>query len=126
MGKETGATSVIERFKAARLYAITTAPVDTTYERMAQEACRGGVDVLQFRDKILSHKDRYEVARRLRAICAGYGVLFIVNDHLEVALAADADGVHLGQDDLPTMVARSILHQMGVKNFLIGRSTHSL
>jgi thiamine-phosphate pyrophosphorylase len=126
MGKETRADSVIERFKAARLYAITTAPVGTTYERMVQDACRGGADIVQFRDKILSHKQRYELARRLRAICANHGVLFIVNDHLEVALAAGADGVHLGQDDLSTLVARSILQQMGVKNFLLGRSTHSL
>ena len=126
MGKETFTTSVLERFKAARLYAITTEPVGTTYERMVEEACSGGADVVQFRDKLLSHKERYEVAARLRAICADHRVLFIINDHLEVALASGADGVHLGQEDLPTSAARAIVHQMGGKNFLIGRSTHSL
>jgi thiamine-phosphate pyrophosphorylase len=126
MGKETTSVSVVDRFKAASLYVITTAASGCPYERMAEEACAGGADVLQFRDKKLSHKERYEVAARLRAICSHYSVLFIVNDDLEVALAAGADGVHLGQDDLPIAAARAITHQMGVANFLIGRSTHSL
>ena len=127
MGKETSTATVLEQFKAARLYVITTTPVARqTYERMVEEACAGGADVLQFRDKLLSHKELYEKATRLRAICAEHGVLFIVNDFLEVALAAGADGVHLGQDDLPTVEARKILHMSGVSNFLVGRSTHSL
>jgi thiamine-phosphate pyrophosphorylase len=124
MGKEI--TAVIERFKAARLYVITTPSPQMTYERMVEEACAGGADVIQFRDKVLSHKDRYEVAARLRAICQRSGALFIVNDFLEVALASQADGVHLGQDDLPIEAARQITRQMGVRNFLIGRSSHSL
>jgi thiamine-phosphate pyrophosphorylase len=123
MGKET---SVLERFRATRLYVITTALAEISYERQVEEACRGGADIIQFRDKALSHKDRYEAAAKLRAICARYGTLFIVNDFLEVALASQADGVHLGQDDLPTEAARQIIRQMGVRNFLIGRSTHSL
>ena len=127
MGKETFTAAVLDRFKAARLYIITTPPAaGRSYERMVEEACAGGADVLQFRDKILSHKELYEAAARLRAICQAHGVLFIVNDYLEVALAAGADGVHLGQDDLPTPAARRIVQQMGAKNFLIGRSTHSL
>jgi thiamine-phosphate pyrophosphorylase len=124
MGKETA--SVVERFKAARLYVITTHPAGVPFERMVHDACAGGADIVQFRDKFLTHKDRYDIAARLRAICSEYGVLFIVNDYLEVALAASADGVHLGQDDLPTQAAREIIQKMGVKNFLIGRSTHSL
>jgi thiamine-phosphate pyrophosphorylase len=124
MGKET---SSLERFKAAQLYAITTPPpAGVSYEQMVEAACSGGVDVLQFRDKHTPHKELYEVATKLCEICHKYGVLFIVNDHLEVALAAGADGVHFGQDDMKTDAARVILHQNGVKNFLIGRSTHSL
>lgn len=119
--------NVVERFKAARLYAITTPPAaGMTYELMVEAACQGGVDVLQFRDKHTPHKQLYDIGTRLREICHHYGVLFIVNDQLEVALAAGADGVHLGQDDMKTDVARLILHQNGVGNFLIGRSTHSL
>ncbi len=124
MGKET---SVVERLKAAKLYVVTTEVAsEAEYVRIVEQACVGGADIVQFRNKTISHKDRYEVAARLKAICAAHNVLFIVNDHLEVALAAGADGVHLGQDDLPTKAAKEILHQMGVGNFLIGRSTHSL
>jgi thiamine-phosphate pyrophosphorylase len=125
MGKTT-ATTALERFRAARLYVITAPRQDMPYDRMVEAACAGGADVLQFRDKFLSHKEKYEVAAKLRAICARHGVLFIVNDHLEVALASEADGVHLGQDDLPTAAARDLVRGMGVKDFLIGRSTHSL
>src|SRR5258708_13434013 len=93
---------------------------------MVRDACAGGADVGQSRDKVLAHHDRYDLAARLRTICATEGVLVIVSDFLEVALASGADGVHLGQDDLQTSAAREITRQMGVQNFLIGRSTHSL
>ncbi len=62
----------------------------------------------------------------MRKICQKAGVLFIVNDALEVALAIAADGVHLGQDDLPVAEAKKLMHPMGIKNFLVGCSTHSL
>lgn len=125
MGKKA---SRLEQFKAARLYAITTTPaLGQTYEQMVRDACQGGADVIQFRDKALAQrKDRFDLAARLRAICGQHDVLFIVNDYLEVAMACDADGVHFGQDDMKMDVARTILHQNGVGNFLIGRSTHSL
>jgi thiamine-phosphate pyrophosphorylase len=128
MGTKTSKGSVLDRFKAARLYAITTAPaVGQTIEDMVRAACQGGVDVLQLRDKGLAQqRDRFQLAQRLRDICHAHGVLFIVNDFLEVAMASGADGVHFGQDDMAIDVARKILHQNGVGNFLIGRSTHSL
>ena len=98
-----------------------------TYEQMVRDACAGGADVIQFRDKTLSqNKDRFALAARLRTICAEHGVLFIVNDYLEVAMACQADGVHFGQDDMANDVVRTILHQNGIKNFLVGRSTHSV
>jgi thiamine-phosphate pyrophosphorylase len=124
MGKET---SILERFKAAKLYVVTTEVAsEAEYVRVVEQACEGGADIIQFRNKTISHRDRYAVATRLKAICAAHKVLFIVNDHLEIAMAAGADGVHLGQDDLPMVAARQILHQNGVGNFLVGRSTHSL
>jgi thiamine-phosphate pyrophosphorylase len=84
------------------------------------------VDIVQFRDKLITGRERYAAAARLLKICREFGVLFIVNDALEVAMAVAADGVHLGQDDLPVAEAKKLLHPMGVKNFLIGASTHSL
>jgi thiamine-phosphate pyrophosphorylase len=123
-----GNEALIERFNQARLYVITCPPKDGPqgYEGMVRAACQGGADIVQFRDKLVSGKERYTVAGRLRKICQDFGVLFIVNDALEVALAVEADGVHLGQDDLPVSEAKKLMHPMGVKNFLVGTSTHSL
>jgi thiamine-phosphate pyrophosphorylase len=121
-------TTLIDRFIAGRLYAITCSPSNGVagYEAMARAACEGGVDILQFRDKILSWKDRFEVAQKLRKVCSEFNVLFIVNDATDLALAAQADGVHVGQDDLPLSVVQELVRQSGRNNFLIGKSTHSL
>jgi thiamine-phosphate pyrophosphorylase len=120
--------TAIERFIAARLYAITCPPKDgpSGYDAMVRAACEGGADVIQFRDKLITGRERYSAAARLLKICRAFGALFIVNDALEVAMAVGADGVHLGQDDLPVTEAKKLLHPMGVKNFLVGASTHSL
>lgn len=88
---------------------------------VAAAAIRGGVKTIQLRDKQRGKAELLGVARKLRDLCAGKNVLFIVNDHLDVALAAGADGLHLGQDDLPPAEARRIL-PIGM---LIGCSTHS-
>jgi len=65
---------------------------------------------------------RLEQARALRQLCARHGALFLVNDRIDLALAVDADGVHLGQGDLPPAIARRLLGP----DRLIGRSTHAL
>ncbi len=88
---------------------------------VAAAAIRGGTRTIQLRDKQRCKADVLATARRLRPICARSGALFVVNDHLDVALAVDADGVHLGQDDLPVPEARRILPF----DMLIGCSTHS-
>jgi len=75
----------------------------------AGQIIRGGAAIIQLRDKLLSKKELLPVARQLRDLCVEHGVLFIVNDHLDLALTADADGLHLGQDDLPVEVARKLL-----------------
>jgi thiamine-phosphate pyrophosphorylase len=120
--------SLIERFIAARLYAITCPPMAGAlgYAEMVEAACAGGADIVQFRDKTLPWKDKYEVAKDLRKICAKYYVLFIVNDATDLALAAQADGVHVGQDDLPLPVVKELVKRSGRGEFLIGKSTHSL
>ncbi|MFC1892975.1 thiamine phosphate synthase [Chloroflexota bacterium] len=75
----------------------------------ARQAIRGGTAVIQLRDKMLSKKELMPIAQELRELCAEHDVLFIVNDYLDLALAIDADGLHLGQDDLPIKVARKLL-----------------
>ncbi len=82
---------------------------------------RGGVRIIQYREKDKSIREKYEECRILRQITAEAGVLFIVNDHIDIALAVGADGVHIGQDDLPPEVVRSFIGP----EMLMGISTHS-
>jgi len=76
---------------------------------VAREMIRGGAKVIQLRDKMTGKGELLAIARKLKSLCAQHGVLFIVNDYLDLALAADADGLHLGQDDLPVEAARRLL-----------------
>ena len=89
---------------------------------VAERAIRGGASVIQLRDKMLPRGELIELARRLKSLCAGAGALFIVNDYLDVALAAEADGLHVGQEDLPVTEARRLLPF----DRLVGCSTHSV
>jgi thiamine-phosphate pyrophosphorylase len=73
------------------------------------QAIAGGATVVQLRDKDLPARDQYALGLRLRELTRQHGVALIVNDRADLALALDADGVHLGQDDLPPTVARQLL-----------------
>ncbi len=81
----------------------------------------GGARIVQLREKHLSKKDFYQMALAFREKTTKAGMLLIINDHLDIALACGADGVHLGQDDLPLYVARKLAPEL-----LIGISTHNL
>lgn len=87
----------------------------------ARLALEAGVRFIQYREKELTRREIFGQAARLRELTLRFGASLIVNDHADIALAIDADGVHLGQDDLPLAVARRI---MGGR--IIGISTHSL
>jgi len=76
---------------------------------LAREAIEGGATVIQLREKEMKARAMVEVGLKLRALTAEKGVTFIVNDRADVARAVDADGVHLGQEDLPVSPAREIL-----------------
>lgn len=82
---------------------------------------QGGARIIQLREKEHSKRDLYRLALTFREVTARAGLLLIVNDHLDIALAAGADGVHLGQDDLPLAAARRL-----APDLLIGASTHTL
>lgn len=89
-----------------------------------KEALDGGVTLFQFREKgegALTGEDRVRFAKKLQALCKEYGVLFIVNDDVELAIELDADGVHVGQDDEGIT---SVREKMG--NKIIGVSTHTI
>jgi thiamine-phosphate pyrophosphorylase len=82
----------------------------------------GGCRMVQLREKEWPSGRLLPVAERLRARCRAAGVTFIVNDRVDLALAVDADGVHVGQDDLPPRAARPLLRP----GMILGRSTHSV
>jgi len=89
---------------------------------IAEAALAGGADMIQLRDKAGSLRDLLPQARAIQALCRSRGAVFIVNDRVDLALAADADGAHVGQEDLPAASARRLL---GPRR-LLGVSTHSL
>lgn len=113
-------TSLRQRLNACRLYLITRPLADL--ERVVEAALQAGVRLVQYRAKEADDRSRLAEARALRALCARHGALFLVNDRIDLALAVDADGVHLGQDDLPPELARRLLGPQK----LIGRSTHAV
>lgn len=92
------------------------------YLEVIEEAIQGGADIVQLREKNKTKKELLHMATELRKLTAKYGVLFIVNDHIDIALAVEADGIHLGQDDLPIEEARKIMGP----NKIIGISTHAI
>jgi thiamine-phosphate pyrophosphorylase len=107
----------MQALMAARLYLVTM-PVPNIVATVEQ-ALIGGLKLVQYRSKDADDVERWQEAQALRDLCRQYHALFIMNDRVDIALAVDADGVHLGQNDLPIAVARQILG----KDKVVGRST---
>jgi thiamine-phosphate pyrophosphorylase len=111
-----------ERLTAARLYLICDAqPAGRELGAFLAAAIRGGVQVVQLRDKRLRGRELTAAAAAAAGVCRELGALFIVNDEPAAALAAGADGVHVGQHDMPVADVRALLG----RDLLIGLSTHS-
>ncbi len=109
------------KLEGARLYLVAPARIDAgPLERFVSELAVAGVDVIQLREKEMEAGDLIRAGEPIRDACREAGVPFIVNDRADVALALEADGVHLGQNDLSAQVARRIL---GAK--IVGASTHT-
>ena len=114
-----------ERLKASQLCLITDPDRDNNLERLldgVEAALRAGVSLVQYRRKQGNDHQRLLEALALKTLCSRFEALFIINDRIDLALLVDADGVHLGQDDLPLKEARQLL---GPER-LLGRSTHCL
>jgi len=106
-----------------RVYAITDRRLTgLSHAEQVRRLAAGGIRLIQLREKESSPRAFYEDAREAVAIARMLGVTVLINDRVDIALAVDADGVHLGQDDLPPEKARVLLGP----NRLIGFSTHSL
>ncbi len=93
------------------LYLCTDRSIMTadTIEESVELAVQGGVTVVQLREKECTSREMYEMARRVKEITDAYEVPLIINDRIDIALAVQADGVHLGQSDVPVEAARNIL-----------------
>jgi thiamine-phosphate pyrophosphorylase len=100
----------------ARLYFVT----DAVPDRVLAAALEGGVDVVQLRMKDASDGEVVAAARRFRRLTREAGALFLVNDRPDLALRCEADGVHVGQDDMPVAEVRA-----AAPGLLVGLSTHS-
>ena len=87
---------------------------------IAREALAGGADMIQLRDKTPDFRRLLPQVREIQALCREHHACFIVNDRVDLALAADADGAHVGQEDLPAEAARWLLG----RNRILGVSTH--
>ena len=110
--------------KACKIYLVTDekACLGKDFYACIEEAIKGGVKIVQLREKNISTKDFYEKALKVKEICKNYGALFIINDRLDIAQAVGADGVHLGQSDIPIEKAREILKD----KFLIGATARNV
>jgi thiamine-phosphate pyrophosphorylase len=111
-----------ERLRTARLYFVCeAAPGGEDPEPLLRAALTGGVDIVQLRDKEATRRTLEIAGQTFRRLCDTYSALFIVNDDPSLARACNADGVHVGQDDVAVSEAREILGP----DALIGLSTHS-
>jgi thiamine-phosphate pyrophosphorylase len=112
----------LSRLASARLYLVCdSAPGGRELSAVLPGAIAGGVDILQLRDKHLDDDELLALARDARAICEREGALFVVNDRPVVACESGADGVHVGQDDMPVAQVRELIDD----DMLIGLSTHA-
>lgn len=110
----------LRAFLRRGLYLILTEPRDG-YETLCRWAVKADLPAVQLRYKGHDEREHLALAHTLRRITKGTGTLFIVNDRPDIALASQADGVHLGQDDLPAAEARKLIGQAT----LLGLSTHN-
>jgi thiamine-phosphate pyrophosphorylase len=111
-----------DRLAAAQLYLVCGAEPDgCELPTLLRGAISGGVDIVQLREKHLPDEELASIARAARTLCESLGVLLIVNDRPWVAREAGADGIHVGQDDIPVADVRELVGP----DMLIGLSTHS-
>lgn len=115
-----------EIFSSFSLYGVTdlTTP-DLSILAKIEQAYQGGVDIIQLRSKTLSDHQLFNLGLEIRKMATANKKLFFVNDRIDLALALKADGVHIGQDDLPVLAIREILKKANC-SMLVGKSTHTI
>ena len=115
--------SAMARLLKADLYGITAEEYSMGRNNIevVSQMIKAGIKVIQYREKDKKMQEKYQECLALRKMTKEAGVTFIVNDHVDMALLVEADGVHLGQDDLPVNRVRELVG----KDLIIGLSTHS-
>lgn len=112
-----------KKLESCKLYLVTDrkkfSDLQKFYDAIAK-ALQGGVDIVQLREKDTPVREFIEIARFVKELCTHYNKIFIINDRVDVAMAVNADGVHLGQEDMDLLTARKILGHEAI----IGNSTH--
>jgi thiamine-phosphate pyrophosphorylase len=110
--------------KIGKLHILTDTLMQSRFSHieLTEQAIAGGADTIQFRHKHGPTREMIQIATEMKRICTEKGVMFIVNDRIDVAIAAEADGVHLGQDDFPIPLARKLLGD----NRIIGGSAATM
>ena len=112
-----------ERLKDIDLYFITDSKLTRkTVLEDVKSAIKAGVKIIQYREKEKSAREMIEDAKKIGKLCRENNILFIINDRIDIALAVNADGVHLGNEDIPYSIARKLL---GSKK-IIGLTVHNI
>ena len=107
-----------------KLYLVTDSEIlkERDFYKCIEDALKGGVTTLQLREKNVNGKEFLEKAYKLRELTKKYNVLFIINDRVDIAMLCDADGVHVGQSDIPLREVRKLVGD----NKIIGVSAHNI
>ncbi len=112
----------VEKYKRVGLYIVITSDLPVEVISLTHKCIAGGADCIQLRAKAIEDDNLFALASAFAEICRDAGVLGVINDRVDIAVAAGADGLHLGQNDLPTEQAR----KLQTTPLVIGKSTHSL
>lgn len=106
------------------LYLVTdrTNKTDNEFLNIIEEAIKGGVSIIQIREKEADTLECYNISKKVKEICSKYNVPLIINDRIDIALAIDADGVHIGQSDMPIKIARKLIGN----DKILGISAHNI
>jgi thiamine-phosphate pyrophosphorylase len=114
--------STIEKYRKVKLYIVISSSLPAEVINLTEKCIAGGADCIQLRAKKINDDELFALAAEVAKECKRGGVLSIINDRVDIAIAANADGVHLGQNDLPIEQA----YKLQQKPLIIGKSTHSM
>ncbi|PMP73186.1 MAG: thiamine phosphate synthase [Aciduliprofundum sp.] len=92
------------------IYGITSRDFGYTHVESAEILLRAGIRIIQYREKNASTRTMLDEARKIKNLCREYGAIFIVNDRMDIALAVEADGIHVGQDDMPLSIVKKFFN----------------